>query len=188
MAEAKAYDSYVYRERHMKYLYIFIAIVLISVPVGFYSYFKFKLSFLKYIFSISSIASIAVLSSYLVLSRSKLLIESDSLLFERIRLKRLQFVKDRNIVKPSDVKVAEVKKAYSSYQTITIDTVNDYAVYLTLKPSDAIPIMDWLNSHCKDKVTESTYSEKDSYKLALYIIGTIILDILAIVIAIYLGT
>jgi len=188
MAEAKAYDSYVYRVRHMKYLYIFIAIALISVPVGFYSHFKFRLSFLKYLFTISSMASVAVLSGYLLFSRAKLLFEGDALLFERIKFKRMKFVKDRDIVKPTDIKMAGIKNAYSGYQTITIDTVNDFSVYLPIKSSDAIPIIAWLNTNCKDKVIESKYSEKDSYKLALYIIGTIILDIVAIFIAIYLGT
>lgn len=171
----------------MTILYASAALVFVSYPVGTFLYIKYNLHSYRHFFALASILFLFALLLYLLLTKGKLAIDGHIMLYEKTNLRFPRFNTEKGPIQVDNIKEVELIKDRYGNHTFTITISDGRSVHLIERAKDVAGLVDWLNAECKDKIIEKGYSEKNSYKIGCIVIGTLLLDIVLVFIAIYFG-
>jgi hypothetical protein len=186
--EARVYDSFIYRQIHLKTIYVFAAVAFVSYPLGTYLYIKHNLHSYNLLFALASLFFAFALFFYIRLTKGKLVIDGDRLLYEKTTLQFPRFITEQGPIHVDIIKKIELIKDRYGNHTFTLTLSDGRSLYFMAPSKDAAGFVNWLNAKYKDNISEKGHSEKCSYKIGFIIIGMILLDVALVFAAIYFAT
>ena len=169
-------------------LYVSAALAFVSYPACTFLYIKYDLHSYKHFFALSQILFLFVLLLYLLLTKGKLAIDGNNLLYEKTTLRFPRLETEKGQIQVNEIKEVELIKDKYGNHTFSITTSDGRSVHLIERAKDVVGLVNWLNAECKNKITEKGSPEKNSYRIGCIVIGMLMLDIALIFAAIYYAT